>query len=72
MALKDGLLLADSIGCNRLIICSDNSEVIGAMKKYMHASGSVAAVLNDCYFMSSEFANVVFKHEFVANVIAHE
>jgi ribonuclease HI len=30
MALKEGLLLADGMGCNRFIISSDSTEVIEA------------------------------------------
>lgn len=48
-------------------------EVIEAMENDRHTAGSAAAVLNDCYFMSSEFSKVVFQHEYrEANTVAHE
>ncbi|VAH81703.1 unnamed protein product [Triticum turgidum subsp. durum] len=57
MALKGGLLLADSIRCNRLIVCSNNSEVIEAMNNDMQATRIAAPILNECDFMTSEFAS---------------
>ncbi|EMS59607.1 Pumilio-like protein 2 [Triticum urartu] len=73
MAPKDGLLLADSFRCNRLIVCSNNCEVIEAMNNDIQATRSAAPIRNECYFMTSEFAKVVFEHEFrEMNSVAQE
>jgi len=66
-------LLAEGLGCNRLTISSDSTEVIEAMKSDMHDAANAAAIFNDCYFMSREFVKASFKHENrEANTIAHD
>ncbi|KAI4991971.1 hypothetical protein ZWY2020_040357 [Hordeum vulgare] len=44
MALKFGLTLAQKVGCNRLIINSDNMEVIETMKDGGRPAGAAAAI----------------------------
>ena len=46
MALRFGLILAQKAGCNRLIINSDNIEVIDTMKNEGQSAGVAAAVFS--------------------------
>lgn len=62
MALKQGLLLAQSMGCNRLIINSDCMEVINTMLDGGQSHGVAAAVLDDCYHLAREFVKKKFEH----------
>ena len=73
MALRFGLILAQKVGCNRLIINSDNMEVIDTMKNGGQSAGVAAAVFEDCYFMACDFPLTRFEHcNRVANKVAHE
>jgi ribonuclease HI len=72
-ALKQGLILAETMGCNRIIMSSDSSEVIKIMQDRGNSSGAAAAIFDDCYHLSSEFSRVLFEHSFrKANAVAHE
>jgi ribonuclease HI len=72
LALKNGIMLAQSVGCNRLICCSDNLFVIEAMKGGF-SSGAAAAILDDCYHLATEFSKIQFEHNYrEANKVAHE
>uniref|UniRef100_A0A452XBN6 RNase H type-1 domain-containing protein n=1 Tax=Aegilops tauschii subsp. strangulata TaxID=200361 RepID=A0A452XBN6_AEGTS len=60
-------------GRNRLVINSDNMEVIDTMKNGGQSAGAVAAVFDDCYFMACDFPLTSF--EFCnkeMNKVAHE
>ncbi|XBI52618.1 hypothetical protein VPH35_034967 [Triticum aestivum] len=73
MALRFGLILVQKAGCNRLIVNSDNLEVIDTMKNGGQSAGVAAAVFDDCYFMSCEFTVTTFEHcNREANKVAHE
>ena len=73
MALRFGLLLAQKAGSNRLVVNSDNMEVIDTMKNGGHTAGAAAAVFDDCYFMACDFPLVRFEHcNRKANKVAHE
>ena len=54
-ALRFGLNLAQLFGCSRLIINSDNSDVIAAMQDGGTFSGLAAAIFDDCYYMARGF-----------------
>jgi ribonuclease HI len=72
-ALKQGLILAQIIGCNRIICCSDNMDVIQAMKEGGYSNCVAAAILDDCYHLATEFVKIEFEHNFrEANMVAHE
>jgi ribonuclease HI len=72
-ALKQGLLLAQSLGCNRVICCSDNLDVVQAMKEGGYSHGVSAAILDDCYYLASNFPKIQFEHNYrEANMVAHE
>jgi ribonuclease HI len=57
-ALKIGLILAQSMGCNRVICCSDNMDVIQAMTEGGFSNRAAATILDDCYHMASEFMKI--------------
>jgi ribonuclease HI len=57
-ALKQGLLLAKSIGCNRLICCSGNLDVIQAMQEGGYSSSVATPTLDDCYHLASDFLKI--------------
>uniref|UniRef100_A0A453ESG0 RNase H type-1 domain-containing protein n=1 Tax=Aegilops tauschii subsp. strangulata TaxID=200361 RepID=A0A453ESG0_AEGTS len=60
-------------GCNRLIINSDNMEVIDTMKNRGQSAGVAAAVFEDCYFMACDFPLTRVEHcNRVANKVSHE
>jgi ribonuclease HI len=72
-ALKQGLILVQTMGCNRIIISSDCSDVIKIMENRGNSSGAAAAVFDDCYHLSSEFSRVLYERSFrEANAVAHE
>ena len=55
LALKFGLSLAQRTGCNRIIINSDNMEVIETMNEGGRSSGAAAAIFDDCFHLACDF-----------------
>ncbi|XBI12163.1 hypothetical protein VPH35_139070 [Triticum aestivum] len=73
LALQFGLNLAQSFACSRLVINSDNSDVIQAMKDGGLFAGPAAAMIDDCYHMPRVLGQVRFEHCLhEANSVAHE
>jgi ribonuclease HI len=71
-ALKEGLMLAQHIGCNRLIIQSDCVEVVDTMKDGGFTANSAAALHDECNIIWSEFQNIMIEHcNREANQAAH-
>jgi ribonuclease HI len=62
MALRDGLLLAGQIGCNKLIVESDCMEVVQTMQEGGFSRGAAAAIFEECGFLCRSFASVIFCH----------
>jgi ribonuclease HI len=62
MALRDGLLLAGQIGCNKLMVESDCLEVIQTMQDGGFSSGAAAAIYEECCFLCRGFTSVSFSH----------
>jgi len=54
-ALKEGLMLAQHIGCNRKIIQFDCMEVVHIMKDGGFSANSTAAIYDDCNIIWSGF-----------------
>lgn len=72
-ALKFGLLFAQKAGCNRLVVNSDNMEVIDTMKNGGNSAGAAAAVFDDYYFLACDFPLIRFEHcNREANKVVHE
>lgn len=55
MTLRYGLSIAQRAGCNRLVINSDNIEVIETMNNGGRSSSTAAAVFDNCYFLACDF-----------------
>ena len=73
LALKFGLFLAQKAGCNRLVVNSDNMEVIDIMKNGGQSAGAAAAGFDDCYHFACDFPISRFEHcNIVANKVTHE
>ncbi|XBI43501.1 hypothetical protein VPH35_108267 [Triticum aestivum] len=73
LALKFGLTLAQRAGCNRLIINSDNLEVIETMQDGGQSTGVATAIFNDCFHYACDFIMTRFEHcNREANRVAHE
>ncbi|KAI4980504.1 hypothetical protein ZWY2020_020989 [Hordeum vulgare] len=73
LALKFGLTLAQKAGCNRLIINSNNLEVIETMKDGGRSAGAAAAIFDDCFHYACDFVATRFEQcNKEANKVAHE
>jgi hypothetical protein len=59
-ALRDGLLLAGQIGCNRIEVNSDCLEVMEIMMDGGDSMGAAAAIYEECTFLCHNFTEVVF------------
>jgi ribonuclease HI len=71
-AIKHGLSLGQSIGCNRIIISSDCLEAVRAMVEGDYL-GPAYAIFEDCYQLVTEFPKNTFEHcHREANCVAHE
>ena len=61
------------MGCNRLIINSDNLEVIYTMQDGGQSAGAAAAIFDDCFHYACDFSITRFEHcNREANKVAHE
>lgn len=73
MAMRLGLELAQMAGCNRLVANSDSMEAIEAMNWGGRSASLGAAIFDDCFFLSNDYAKISFAHcPREANVPAHE
>jgi len=73
MALKEGLLLAQQIGCNRLMIQSDCLEVVETMKQDGISATASAPVYDECVQLWQDFVSISIEHcNREANKVAHE
>ena len=73
LALKHGLFLAESMGCNRVAVSSDNSELIEIMKNERPPTGIAAAIYHDFFSMESDFVRIKYEHaNRETNSVAHE
>jgi hypothetical protein len=72
MALKHGLELAQNVGCNRILCCSDSLDGIQAMQDGGY-SNRAATILDDFYHLATEFSKIHFEHNYgEPNSVAHE
>jgi len=71
-ALKEGLMLAQPIGCNRLIIQSNCMEVVQTMKDGGFTANSATALYDECNIIWSRFQDIMIEHcNREANQAAH-
>uniref|UniRef100_A0A8R7UGP7 RNase H type-1 domain-containing protein n=1 Tax=Triticum urartu TaxID=4572 RepID=A0A8R7UGP7_TRIUA len=50
-ALRYGLSLAQTVGCNKVIIKSDNLEVVNTINEGGRSAGPATTIFDDCYHM---------------------
>lgn len=62
VALRFGLNLATTVGCNRIEVNSENVEVIETMKNSGGSLGIAAAIFDDSYNLACDFPHVIFEH----------
>jgi ribonuclease HI len=73
IAMKEGLELAQNLGCNRLIAESDSTETIEACSGESRWWNESTAIYADCIDISSAIGNVSFSFcPREANQVAHE
>ena len=60
--LRDGLLLANEVGCNKIYVEADCLEVIEIMLSGGNSLGPAAAIYEECTFLCSNFISIVFSH----------
>ncbi|KAE8801547.1 hypothetical protein D1007_22871 [Hordeum vulgare] len=58
LALKHGLFLAESVACNRVVVSSDNSELIEIMKNERPSIGFAAAIVHDCFSKEPNYVRI--------------
>ena len=72
-ALKEGLMLAQHIGGNRLIVRSDCMKVVEIISNGGFTANSAAAIYDECNIIWSGFEEISFEHlSREANQVAHE
>jgi ribonuclease HI len=72
MALREGLLLAQRIGCSSLIIQSDSLKVVETMRLGILSSVG-ASIYDACFSLQQEFDAISIEHcDREANCVAHE
>ena len=58
-AVRFRLNLAHKVGCSKIVVVSDNEEVVIALKEGF-SSSVASAIFDDCYYMSLDFNHVLF------------
>jgi ribonuclease HI len=72
-ALREGLVLAQRIGCNNFSIQTDCVQVVETMQNGGFSATSSAAIFDDCTILWSGFGSVSIEHcNREANQVAHE
>lgn len=61
-SLKEGLMLAQYIGCNRLIVQSDCMEVVQMMDNGGFSATLAAALYDECNIIWSGFQDISIEH----------
>jgi ribonuclease HI len=72
-ALKEGLMLAQHVGCNRVIVQSDCMEVVDIMGDGGFTTNSAAAIYDECTTIWLGFQEISIEHcERETNQVTHE
>ncbi|KAE8782424.1 hypothetical protein D1007_44087 [Hordeum vulgare] len=72
LAVRLGLNLARTIGCSKIVVNSNNLEIVEDLKKG-YSSSTASAIIDDCFFLGSEFKHVLYDHcGRDSNQVAHE
>jgi hypothetical protein len=71
--LRDGLSLAHFLGGNKIIIQSNNMQVIETMVNGCFSATSSSAIFDDCMNLSTGYRKILFEHcKREANQVAHD
>lgn len=57
-ALRDGLILAGQVGCNKLVVM----DVVDIMNSGGNSNGPAAAIFEECFFLAVNFSSISFFH----------
>lgn len=60
--LRDGLVLANEVGCNSLVVEADCMDVIDVMLNGGNSLGPAAAIYEECSFLARNFISIQFYH----------
>ncbi|KAF7001034.1 hypothetical protein CFC21_016784 [Triticum aestivum] len=61
------------MGCNHLVVNTNNIKVIDTMENGGHSAGAAEVLFDDCYVMACDFPLIVFEHcNRKVNKVAHE
>jgi ribonuclease HI len=72
-AFREGLTLAQRIGCNNFIVQTDCDQVVETMKNEVFSATASATIYDDCIILWSGFGDVSIEHcNREANHVAHE
>jgi hypothetical protein len=72
-ALRDGLSLAQFLGGNKVIIQSDNVQVIETLMNGCFSATSSSAIFDDCRILSAGYREILFEHcSREVNQVSHE
>ena len=73
MATREGLILANMLGCNTVIAESDSTQIIEACTGQEAWRNEAAAIFADCVDLASSIGSVKFQHcRREANKTTHE
>ena len=73
MAIRDGLNLANSIGCNNVEAESDSTDIINYCYGQTQWWNAAAAIFAECVDTATSIGKVKFKHcPWTANSVAHD
>jgi ribonuclease HI len=72
-ALREGLSMAQHLGVNKVVIQSDNLQVIETMNNGGFWATTSAAIFEDCVILAAGYRNISFDHcNREANEVAYE
>lgn len=72
LALKNGMILADELGCSRVIVESDCLELINACNGVAEILSPYSTILAGCFHPAQRIGSVSFVHcPREANMVAH-
>ena len=69
--LRDGFLLANEVGCNKICVEADCMEVVEIMQGGGNSLGRATAIYEEYSFLATNFISILFSHcPRKANVVA--
>ena len=61
-ALREGLLLAQHVGCSRIMVQSDCLELVGTMKQDSFSATTGAPIYKECKMLWQDFSSIFIEH----------